>query len=190
LKLRDDNKSHLIFQSALGLVKEKGLAGITMSEIARNAGMATGTLYIYFSCKEQLINTIFAECRKASVENYFRNYDASLPFKSGFTTVWMNMLQFRIENFDEVVFMEQCYHSPFLNACTKQLTEQMTRPLYQLIERGKEENVFKALDTFTLLVFMIGSIHEGVKKAHYSRQPLEKKAIQDMFTLCWDGMKK
>lgn len=190
MKLRDDNKSQLIFQSTLGLVKEKGLAGITMSEIARNAGMATGTLYIYFKCKEKLINTIFADCRKASVESYFRNYDASLPFKSGFTTVWMNMLHFRTNNFDEVVFMEQCYHSPFINACTQQLTEQTTRPLFQLIERGKEENVFKNLDTFTLLVFMIGSIQEGVKKAHYSGKPLHEKTIRAMFSMCWDGMKK
>lgn len=180
----------MIFQSALGLVKEKGLAGITMCEIAKEAGMATGTLYIYFKNKEELINILFAECRKASIKNYFRNYDAGLPFEEGFRIVWMNMLRFRIENFEEVVFMDQCYHSPFVNKCTIEMTNQMIQPLMKLIERGRKEKLFKDLDNFSLLIFMIGSIHESVKNAHYSNKSLNKKAIEAMYTMCWDGMKR
>ena len=78
MKLRDDKKTEQIFGAALGLVKEKGLAGITMCEIAKEAGLATGTLYIYFKNKEELINILFAECRKASVENYFHQYNPHL----------------------------------------------------------------------------------------------------------------
>jgi len=190
LKPRDDKKTDQIFQAALGLVKEKGLAGITMCEIAKEAGMATGTLYIYFKNKVELINILFAECRKASAENYFQDYDTAQPFKPGFTKVWMNILKFRIANFEEVVFMDQCYHSPFINECTIKLTRQMIQPLFKLIERGKDENIFKDADTFSLLTFMIGSIHEGVKNAHYSRKPLTRPVIAAMFTMCWDGMKR
>ncbi|MES2005751.1 MAG: TetR/AcrR family transcriptional regulator [Bacteroidota bacterium] len=190
MKLRDDKKTQQVFDAALGLVKEKGLAGITMSAIAKEAGIATGTLYIYFTNKEELINSLFSECRKASLESYFRNYDAARPFKEGFKTVWTNILKFRIENFEEVVFMDQCYHSPFLNECTMKLTKQMKYPLFKLVERGKEENAFKQLDTFLLLTFMIGAIHEGVKNAHYSRKALKKTDMETMFTLCWDGMKQ
>ena len=190
MKIRDDKKTQQIFQSALGLVKEKGLAGITMSGIAKEAGIATGTLYIYFKSKEELINNLFFECRKEALENYFLNYDASKPFKSGFLTVWMNILNFRVLNFEEVVFMDQCYHSPFINECTIKLTREMKKPLFKLIERGKDENVFKDMDIMPLLTFMIGSIHEGVKNAHYNRKPLHKSDIDSMFKMCWDGMKK
>lgn len=190
LKPRDDKKTNQIFQAALGLVKEKGLAGITMCEIAKEAGLATGTLYIYFKNKDELINILFAECRKASVENYFQNYHPSTPFKSGFAIVWMNILKFRIENFEEVVFMDQCYHSPFINECSIKLTKQLVQPLFKLIERGKDENMFKDVDTYSLLIFMIGSIHEGVKNAHYSRKSLNEADIDTMFTMCWDGMKR
>lgn len=190
MKLRDDKKAGQIFRSVLTLVKEKGLAGITMGEIAKEAGMATGTLYIYFKNKEELINNLFFECRKEALENYFVSYDESLPFKKGFSIVWHNILQFRIENFEEVVLMDQCYHSPFVNDCTVKLTKEMKKPLYKLIERGKKENFFKDVDDMTLLTFMIGSIHEGVKNAHYNRKPLNKAAIDAMFKMCWDGMKR
>jgi AcrR family transcriptional regulator len=59
VKPRDEHKIEQIFQATLVLVKEKGLAGITMGEIARAAKIATGTLYIYFESKEQLINELF-----------------------------------------------------------------------------------------------------------------------------------
>ncbi|MES2332755.1 MAG: TetR/AcrR family transcriptional regulator [Bacteroidota bacterium] len=190
MKLRDDRKTEQISKAVLGLVKQKGLAGITMGEIAKEAGMATGTLYIYFKNKEELINHLFFDCRKEALENYFLNYDLSKPFKSGFHTVWMNILNFRIQNFEEVVFMDQCYHSPFINECTMKLAKEMKKPLFKLIERGKEEGVFKDMDTMALLTFMIGSIHEGVKNAHYNQKPLNNTDITSMFKMCWDGMKK
>ena len=186
---RDDKKTDQIFLAALGLVKEKGLAGITMCEIAREVGMATGTLYIYFKNKDELINILFAECRKASAEKYFQNYDPAQLFKLGFTKVWMNILKFRIANFEEFFFMDRCYYSPFTNECTIKLTRQMIQPLFKLIERGRDENVFKDVHTFSLLTFMIGSINEGVKNAHHSRKPLTRKIIAAMFTMCWEGMK-
>ncbi len=190
MKLRDDKKIDQITKAVLLLVKQKGLAGITMGEIAKEGGMATGTLYIYFKNKEELINHLFFECRKEAIENYFLNYSISKPFKSGFREVWMNILNFRIQNFEEVVFMDQCYHSPFINECTMKLTKEMKKPLFKLIERGKEENIFKDMDSMALLTFMIGSIHEGVKNAHYNLKPLTKTDINSMFKLCWDGMKK
>lgn len=190
MKLKDDKKAQQIFDATLTLVNERGLAGITMCGIAKAAGLATGTVYIYFKNKDELINTLFTECKKASIDSYFTDYDPSLPFKSGFAIVWKNILQFRIQNFEEVILMEQCYHSPFLNECSKKITKQWMQPLYKLIERGKEENVFKDIDTFTLLIFMIGGIHAGVKNAYYSRKSLGKATIDHMFRMCWDGMRR
>ncbi len=184
MKPRDDKKIEQVFQSTLGLVKEKGLAGITMCEIAKVAGMATGTLYIYFKNKEELVSKLFTECRKASLESYFTGYDPSIPFQQGFKVVWMNILRFRLENFEEVLLMDQFYHSPFINDCTKELTKQLKAPMYELIDRGKKEGFLKKMDSLSLLIFMIGTIHEAAKNAHYSREPMTKKVKEALFNMC------
>ncbi|GAC1530284.1 MAG: TetR/AcrR family transcriptional regulator [Sediminibacterium sp.] len=189
MKPKDDKKTHQIFQATLGLVMENGLAGVKMCEIATEAGIATGTLYIYFKNKDELINALFAACRKASIENYFKKYDPAVPFEKGFRTVWANILRYRTKEFEAAVFMDQCYHSPFINECTMKLTKQLTHPMFKLIERGKEEGFFKKADTFSLLIFMIGGIHEAAKHAHYNRKALTKKTIESMFRMCWDGLK-
>lgn len=189
MKPKDDKKTEQIFSATLRLVKEHGLAGITMSDIAHAAKIATGTLYIYFSGKDELINDLFTECRKASAAIYFMNYDPAMPFKIGFKTIWMNLLKHRIEKFEEAVFLDQCYHSPFITESTREITSSLLQPLYKLMERGKQEHLIKDLDTFLLLTFMVGSISEVVKYSCYSGRKLTVPVINNVFNLCWDGLK-
>ena len=189
VKPRDEHKIDQIFQATLLLVKQKGLAGITMSEIAGAAKIATGTLYIYFESKEKLINELFTQCRKSSVDIYFKDYDASQPFSVGLKRIWINLLEFRMNHFKESVFMDQCYHSPYITETTKDLTKKMIQPLYKLVERGKAEKELKELDTFMLLIFMVSGINEYVKHSVYSEKKITKASMEDLYNLMWDGIK-
>ncbi len=189
MKPRDDKKIEQIYQATLKLVKANGLAGITMSGIARKANIATGTLYIYFKNKNELINALFAECRNRSAKVYFKNYTPSMPFKKGLKTIWLNLLNYRLKKFEEAVFVDQCFHSPFITQTTKELTKKLFTPLFSLVESGKEQKLIKKADTLLLLTFMAGSINDTVKYAHYSNKKLSNQVIEQMFLLCWDGLK-
>ncbi|MCK5812451.1 MAG: TetR/AcrR family transcriptional regulator [Clostridiales bacterium] len=48
------NKKELIMKSVMSLVKENGIKGLTVSVIAKHAGIGKGTIYEYFSCKEDI----------------------------------------------------------------------------------------------------------------------------------------
>ncbi|MAM95568.1 TetR/AcrR family transcriptional regulator [Parvibaculum sp.] len=50
-----------ILDAAQGLVAEGGFAAVQMTEVAKKAGVATGTLYRYFSSKEALCRQVFRE---------------------------------------------------------------------------------------------------------------------------------
>lgn len=189
VKPRDELKIEHIYLATLQLVKEKGLAGITMSEIAKAAHIATGTLYIYFESKEKLINELFTRCRKSSAEIYFKGYNSSQPFKEGLKTIWFNLFDFRIEHFDEAVFMDQCYHSPYISETTKELTKKLIQPLYKLVEKGREEKLLKNLDAFMLLVYMFSGLNEFVKHSVYSERKITKSSKEELFNLMWDGIK-
>lgn len=189
VKQRDEHKIEQIFQATLRLVKEKGLAGITMSEIARAANIATGTLYIYFDGKEKLINDLFTRCRKSSAEIYFKGYNVSQPFKEGLQTIWLNLFEFRMEHFEEAIFMDQCYHSPYITETTKELTKKLVQPLYKLVERGKLEKQLKNIDAFMLLIYMFSGLNEFVKHSVYSERKITKASKEELFNLMWDGIK-
>ena len=44
-----------IFSTAVGLIKEKGYAHVTVSEICRTAGIAKGTFYVHYASKEDIV---------------------------------------------------------------------------------------------------------------------------------------
>jgi len=58
-RLADTRRS--ILDAARDLVSEGGFAAVQMAEVARRAGVATGTLYRYFSSKEELCRQVFRE---------------------------------------------------------------------------------------------------------------------------------
>lgn len=189
MKPKDEKKIEEIFQATLKLVKLNGLAGITMQSIAKQANIATGTLYIYFENKDKLITELFHECVKKSTSTYFTNYDPEAPFKVGFRTIWENMFQYRINNFEESIFIEQCFHSPFIHQETKLAAKEMFQPLVKLIERGKKELLIKSLETFCILGFLAGGMNEIIKRAHYFDKKITKPMLEDTFLLSWDAMK-
>lgn len=58
-RLADTRRS--ILDAARDLVAEGGFAAVQMTEVAKKAGVATGTLYRYFSSKEALCRQVFRE---------------------------------------------------------------------------------------------------------------------------------
>jgi len=189
VKPRDENKIKQIYKATLKLVKQNGLAGITMQAVAKEADIATGTLYIYFNNKEALVVSLFNECIKSSAGVTFSNYDLNAPFKVGFHTIWSNILQHRLLHFDESIFLEQCFHSPFIYETTKKSAKKMFDPLRELLEQGKKERLIKNIDTFWLIAFMIGYISEITKRLTYFNKKLTPEILELNFQLCWDGIK-
>lgn len=189
LKQRDENKVKQVFDATLKTVVKTGIAGITMRQVAKEAHLATGTLYIYFKDKEELLNQLYVDCRTSSINAYFKGYNDALPYKEGFEIVWRNTLEHRMANFDEAVFMEQCYHSQFISASTKDMNQKLFQPLYKLFERGKEEGVLKDLDTMMLMMFMMTSITGVIKYVNYHNKRVSDDMIKNAFRICWDGVR-
>lgn len=52
---RDGDKRARILDAAVRVVAEKGFPGATVAEIAREAGVADGTIYLYFRSKDDLL---------------------------------------------------------------------------------------------------------------------------------------
>ncbi len=189
MKPKDEGKIDEIFTATLALVKEYGLAGITMSMIAKKAGFATGTVYIYFSNKDELILKLFDKCANDYAKDYFAGYDPSSPFKVAFHTIWMNMLRYSIERFDELVFIEQCFHSPFISEEKRKETKERLLPWRELIERGKREKLIKQLDVTWIMLFVRGSVRDLVKHCNYNQLKITKEFKEAIFEMCWDGIK-
>ena len=58
---RDENKRRAIMQASKLLFAQKGFYGTAISDIVRETGMTVGTIYTYFSSKDEIVRAIVEE---------------------------------------------------------------------------------------------------------------------------------
>ena len=59
--MRDPEKPQQIIEAAVRIFARKGYYNARVSDIAREAGMAAGTIYLYFKTKDDILVTLFRE---------------------------------------------------------------------------------------------------------------------------------
>ena len=59
--MRDPDKPQQIIEAAVRVFARKGYYNSRVSDIAREAGIAAGTIYLYFKTKEDILVTLFRE---------------------------------------------------------------------------------------------------------------------------------
>lgn len=188
--MKDINKADLIFRASLELITKEGIAGLTMSKLAAKAGIATGTLYIYFKSKEELLKQLYTKLNKESLERFMTGYDPGEDFLKGLKKVWLNYLKHRIEHYDESVFLEQYYRSPYISSQEKQMAESMKSPVHQMIRRGKEMKLVRTdVDDEMLFLSMLGFIRELADEHVTGVYELSQSRIEQAFQLSWGTIK-
>ena len=60
-KIKKDKKE-ILMNSATNLFKTKGIYSTTVSDIVKDAGIAKGTFYLYFSDKDEVVNAVIICC--------------------------------------------------------------------------------------------------------------------------------
>ncbi len=187
MKIKDQQKVSDFFNATLKLTEEVGLAGLKMSSIASEAKLASGTLYVYFKSKEDLLNELYKKLKTDSIQRLqIKNDDNS--FKLAFKEIWNASLTYRIENQRETIFMMQFRNSPFINEENKQIGNQYLVGLEKFLEKGKIEQLLKNTKTEILLATIIGLLNEFA--VLYNSYPiLEKEDLELSFNICWDAIK-
>lgn len=113
-----------IFATVEQLMAKEGLHNLSMHKIARAANISAGTIYIYFSSKEQLLlqfaHRVFARFFQALE----KNYDEKLDFFQQYHQMWWNIWHFLQENPDSLLNMQQYQSLPGFSQIIEQERQQ------------------------------------------------------------------
>ena len=161
------DKKQAIFQAVIQLTDAVGNPGeLTISQIAQQAGIGKGTVYEYFSSKEQVLwETVFhfVDCMLQAMEASVRQG----TFQQRFTQMLGTVREYMTANktFFVSVFLNQNFGSlpgEFAQQAQEkkeQMHRRLFQLLYELLEQGKREEVIcrenSKLDlTFAFLAMM------------------------------------
>lgn len=140
------DKQELILQATLELLSSSGFHGFSMKQLAGRAGVATGTIYLYFKDREALIAELHSRIIEAFAEAAFANYDNKLPLKQQYQRICSNIWHFCINNRCITLSKAQFDHLP-TEVLRSQRNDawQRFQPLRALFEQGRSSGHIKAL---------------------------------------------
>jgi len=186
---RDENKIETIYDATLKLVLETGFNGLKMADVAKAAKLATGTLYIYFKNKEQLINELYFHLKQAKTMKLLAVYNASDSFQVAFKKLWMNYLSISLAEPERMTFIEQFTHTSYLTKKTKQQSDQLLKPLEDFLQMGITEGLVKRLPVQLLLSQLLGPINESVKLHGDQTLKITAALKEELFQMAWSSIK-
>lgn len=184
------NKKEAIFESTLKLVKEHGFHGTPMSQIAAQANVATGTIYHYFTSKDDLIIELFKYCRIKMGDQIFKT-DKEAPYKARFFSIWNNLLEY-YQNFEEVFsFFEQFYSSPYsdlvkINKVTGDYGEDKMKLFF---EEGVTSGALRDVSFYSFVSAFIGTLTFLVRSNQNGIYKTDEKDRSDLIEIIWNGVK-
>jgi AcrR family transcriptional regulator len=185
---KDDSKIDVIFEATLKIVLKTGFNGLKMADVAKAAGLATGTLYIYFKNKEVLINELFLSLKTAKTHRLLAVYNAKDSFEVNFRNLWFNYLELSLNEPERMLFIEQFAHTSLLTKKTKALGDELLKPLEEFLQQGIQQKKVRKLPIPLLLSQLMGPIYEIVKLQMDKKIVMNKNMKEGLYEIALRGI--
>ncbi len=185
------DKREAILKSVLKLVNRSGFYHLNMKDIAQEAGVAAGTIYLYFKGKEDLINALYAMVLADFNKSVIKEYNEENPVKDNFFLMLHKALKFYVLQPDCFSFIEQYTYAPFLFKEIRDENFMLLMPIYKMLRQGKKEGILKNMPDAIMLALIHGSLNTIVKLHLAGKTDLTRKSARHKFCeACWSAVSK
>jgi len=184
------DKKQAALEATLELIAEQGFHGTPMSQIAQKANIGVGTIYRYFSGKEELINELYIFIKKRMADTILRNYGKDKPVRESFNEVLNEIICYMAANPTELSFHEQYANSPLITQATKAQGVQIMEPIEDLFQRARAENLMKELPDDILFTMVAGAAFSLAKLYISAGIPIQDDILAAETAAIWDMIKK
>jgi len=183
-------KEQKIMNASLKLFVEQGFHGTSTAEIAKTAEVATGTLFHYFKTKEDLINHLYLYSKESLLDSVSGCYNDKNSFRKNIQNVWMNLVNFGIEESEKYHFILSFHCSPYITYLTKKQVETKFESVFEAYKMGLEKQEIKKASYEMLTDYLWGNVVATV--GHFEKYPerFNEENLKLAFELFWGGISK
>lgn len=180
------DKEQRILDAALRVFAEHGVHGTAVPPIAREAGVAVGTLYRYFDGKEALVNAVFRDAKSLLGERLLGGLDTGAPPRQLFVELWDRLAAFAQQEPAAFRFLEMQDHTRYLDADSRKTEKGLLAPLNQLVMTGQQAGVFSpALRADVAIALFWGGVVGLFKAQRDGYLKLTAAALEQAREACW-----
>ncbi len=186
------DKYHRILNAAVKVFAEQGYHQATISKIAKEAGVADGTIYLYFKNKKDILSHFFNHTTRQVFDRFRLAVDQETSAEDKFRAlIGMHLTEFQKYRDLAVVFQREALLARHVNEDDiKAITRMYMDILDEIIRTGQKENTIrKTIPRGLAKRFILGAVNEVINTWVVSdgKRDLAKMA-DPLVDLCFEGI--
>jgi TetR/AcrR family fatty acid metabolism transcriptional regulator len=174
-------KYRRILEAAIKVFAEQGFFHSTISQIAKEAGVADGTIYLYFKNKDDILIQ-FYNYKTRNIFNRFRETvkEAENPKEKLRNLIRCHLKEFQRDRNMAVVYMAEARKGRHLDKFVDELTKMYLNMVGELIEQGQAEGTFRK-DLYLSLVkrYVLGAVEAVISTWVYAGGKYDLESMAD-----------
>ena len=185
-------KRKKILEAAATVFSQKGFHQATMDEIAKEAGVAKGTLYYNFPGKSKLFAATVTEGMEKIIGQVKKELESDLPFKEHLRKLIRSnlLLYLKYSDLSKIVFNELT--SGIDNDVLEEIEKVRLRYIdfiSGLLRQGRERGYLKEIDTRLAAVGIVGFLDSLCNYYLKNHEVLDQETLIDiMFSILSSGL--
>ena len=144
---RSDEKRSAILNAAVRVIVMQGLSAPTAG-IAKEAGVANGSLFTYFETKAELFNQLYLELKEEMAAVAIKNFPEDAELREQFFHIWQNWANWAMRAPEKRRALAQLSVSDEITPATREAGHKTMAPIGELLgrirARGPMRNVSMA----------------------------------------------
>src|SRR5580698_5959800 len=182
---KTEDKRAKLLDAALELFETRGFDGVAVPEIARHAGVATGTLYLYFKDKAALVNALYRHWKSAYNAAVLAPLPESVSPRELFSLYWRRMTSFAQAHPRAMRFMDLHHHGAYLDVESRSLSRDYAEVAEAFARGARAQGAIRDIDPILIVALMWGAAAGLVKFAASGALTLDTKSATAMEEALW-----
>jgi AcrR family transcriptional regulator len=189
-------RTHSIQEAAMRVIARKGMAAATMQEIAAEAGVAKGTIYLYFRDRDELVEKTFETAMNELLRRIDSVFDPQASLEDNLRRSLSAKMDYFIENrefFRLYLSLRLPEGSPAQQrrqkrTCQPQYRSRVTK-MAEALEKAMEQGEIRRMDPFRLALFIIeGSNALTIERVMEDAPPPTEHDVDLIVSTIMDGI--
>ena len=181
-RVEKNNKYHQILEAAVKVFARQGFHQSTVAQIAKEAGVADGTIYLYFKNKDDILVQFFRFRTKQVFASFREAVDGAETSTDKLRKlVRRHLAEFQRDRDGAVVYQVETHqNSRLAEAQIREMSKMYRDLISEIIEQGQQEGAIRK-DLYVGLVkrFIIGAVDEVINTWLHAEEEYDLVSMAD-----------
>ncbi|MDX1572802.1 MAG: TetR/AcrR family transcriptional regulator [Methylophaga sp.] len=182
-------KREAILNATLALLASSGFHGFSIKQLAAKAGVATGTIYLYFEDRDSLIRELHMNILQRFAEAMFADHNVQLPLAEQHHHLCCNLWRFLISNPSVLLSKAQFDHlPPDILRSQRDDAWSLFAPLRELFAKGRQNGQIKDLQDDVLASLSFEPYMYLARQQLIGVIQIDTDKLCEIITASWDAI--